>query len=81
MEVDDVVGTVGHLTVPIPSDGAGEVVVAIRGGSEAFAAWADAPVAKHTQVLVIAQTGPRSVVVTPFVTTPTLLPPTMQSGE
>lgn len=80
MPVDDVVGAVGHVTVPIPTGGAGEVVVAIRGGSEAFAAWADGPVPKHIQVLVISQTGPRSVVVTPFVTTPTLLPPTTDQG-
>ncbi|MDQ6838282.1 MAG: hypothetical protein M3137_08140 [Actinomycetota bacterium] len=73
MDGESGVGTVGHLTVPIPEGGAGEVMVAIRGGSEAFAAWADGPIAKHTQVLVISQTAPRSVIVTPFVTTPTLL--------
>ena len=72
MDEENVVGTVGHLTVPIPDGGAGEVVVSIRGGSESFAAWADQPVAKYTQVLVISQPSPRSVIVTPFITTPTL---------
>lgn len=70
MDGDNVVGSVGHLTVPIPEGGAGEVVVAIRGGSEAFAAWADQAVPKYTQVLVISQPAPRSVIVTPFLTTP-----------
>lgn len=73
MDGESVVGAVGHLTVSVPPGGAGEVMVGIRGGSEAFAAWADGPIAKHTQVLVIAQTAPRTVIVTPFITTPTLL--------
>jgi hypothetical protein len=72
MDGESVVGAVGHITVPIPEGGAGEVMVAIRGGSEAFAAWADGPIPKHTQVLVINQTAPRSVTVTPFITTPSL---------
>ena len=73
MEDDRVVGTIGRVTVPIPDRGPGEVVVPIRGGSEAFAAWADHPISKNTQVLVIEQPTPRSVVVTPFVTTASLL--------
>ncbi len=73
MDGESVVGAVGHLTVSIPEGGPGEVVVAIRGGSEAYAAWADGPVAKHTQVLVIDQRSPRSVTVTPFITSPALL--------
>lgn len=72
MGIDSVVGTVGQVTVPIPDGGPGEVVVAIRGGSEAYAAWSDEPIPKHTQVLVIEQTAPRSVLVTPFATAPIL---------
>ena len=68
MDGDSVIGAVGHLTVPIPAGGAGEVIVPVRGGSEAFAAWSDQPIAKYTQVLVVGQPGPRSVVVTPFIT-------------
>ncbi|MGH9059812.1 MAG: hypothetical protein ACRDZY_09900 [Acidimicrobiales bacterium] len=68
MSAGSVVGAVGVVTVPIPEHGPGEVVVSVRGGSEAFAAWSDQPIAKHTQVLVIEQTAPRSVAVTPFVT-------------
>jgi len=57
---------VGHLTVSVPADGPGEVVLAIRGGTEAFAAWADEPIAKHTRVVVVEERSPRSVTVTPM---------------
>jgi hypothetical protein len=60
------VGMIGRVTVPIPADGPGEVLLSVRGGSEAFAAWSDEPIAKHKQVLVIEETSARSVIVTPF---------------
>jgi membrane-bound ClpP family serine protease len=60
------VGTIGRVTVPIPAGGAGEVLLPVRGGTEAFAAWAEEPIAKHTRVLVVESTSARSVVVTPF---------------
>ena len=63
---DNPVGLVGRVTVPIPADGPGEVLLPVRGGSEAYAAWSDHPVAKHTTVLVLERTSARSVVVTPF---------------
>ena len=63
---ESVVGEVGRVTVPIPADGPGEVLVAVRGGTEAFAAWSDQPIAKHTRVLVVEATSARSVIVTPF---------------
>ena len=61
-----VVGAIGRVTVPIPADGPGEVLIAVRGGTEAFAAWSDQPIDKHTRVLVIECTSARSVIVTPF---------------
>jgi hypothetical protein len=61
-----VVGAVGRVTVPIPAGGPGEVLVPVRGGTEAFAAWADQVIAKDTRVLVIECTSARSVIVTPF---------------
>jgi hypothetical protein len=61
-----VVGAIGRVTVPIPVDGPGEVLLPVRGGTEAFAAWSDQPVDKHTRVLVIESTSGRSVIVTPF---------------
>jgi hypothetical protein len=60
------VGTIGLVTVPIPHGGPGEVLLPVRGGSEAFAAWADQPIAKHTQVLVIICLSARSVQVTSY---------------
>jgi hypothetical protein len=60
------VGTIGRVTVPIRVGLPGEVLLPVRGGTEAFAAWADEPIEKHARVLVIECTSARSVVVTPF---------------
>jgi hypothetical protein len=60
------VGAIGRVTVPIPVDGPGEVLLAVRGGTEAFAAWSQAPIAKHVRVIVVDCTSARSVVVEPF---------------
>jgi hypothetical protein len=62
----DLVGLVGYVNVPIPANGPGVVVLAVRGGTESFAAWADEPVAKHARVLVIEARSPRSVTVVPY---------------
>ena len=45
-----VVGAIGRVTVPIPADGPGEVLVPVRGGTEAFAAWSDQPIDKRLTV-------------------------------
>ena len=60
------IGLVGHLTVPVPAHGPGEVVLPIRGGTETFAAWADEPIAKYTRVVVVEERSARSVTVTPM---------------
>jgi hypothetical protein len=61
------IGLVGQLTVSIPADGGpGEVVLAIRGGTESFAAWADEPIARYTRVVVVEERSARSVTVTPM---------------
>jgi membrane protein implicated in regulation of membrane protease activity len=60
------VGTVGYVSVPIPPSGAGEVMLSIRGGTEAFAAFADEPIAKHARVVVVECRSARSVTVTPL---------------
>jgi hypothetical protein len=41
--------------------GPGEVLVKIRGGTEAFLAWSEAPLAKGTEVLVFNTRGERAV--------------------
>ena len=63
---DNLTGTIGRVTVPIPAGGPGEVLLPVRGGTEAFAAWSKDPVDKHTRVLVIEQLSGRSVQVEPF---------------
>ncbi len=65
-DAGNVVGAIGRVTVPIPVDGPGEVLLPVRGGTEAFAAWADHPIGKHERVLVVETTSARSVIVTPF---------------
>ncbi|MGD0607444.1 MAG: hypothetical protein ABSA53_28155 [Streptosporangiaceae bacterium] len=42
-------------------DGPGEVLIKIRGGSEAFLAWSDNPLPKGATVLVIESRGARAV--------------------
>ncbi|MEU7182631.1 hypothetical protein ACWIG3_03530 [Streptomyces celluloflavus] len=63
------VGVIGRVTVSIPSDGPGEVLLPVRGGTEAYAAWSDRPIARHTQVIVTDRTSARSVIVEPLPTT------------
>ena len=60
------VGAIGRITVPIPPNGAGEVLVAVRGGSEAYAAWSDHPIGEHRRVLVTDRISARSVIVEPL---------------
>ncbi|KIF73314.1 hypothetical protein QR77_03655 [Streptomyces sp. 150FB] len=60
------VGAIGRVTVPIPPDGPGEVLVAVRGGSEAYAAWSDQPIGRHIRVIVTESISARSVIVEPF---------------
>jgi hypothetical protein len=62
-----VVGRAAHVTVPIPGgDRAGEVMLRIRGGSEAFIAFADEPVEMGAQVVVVADRGARTLFVAPL---------------
>jgi len=63
---DRLSGRIGRVTVPIPIEGPGEIVLAIRGGTERYAAWCDTPVPKHASVVVVEASAPRSVVVAPF---------------
>ena len=62
---ESLLGKVGRLTVSIPLNGPGEVLLPVRGRSEAFAAWSDEPIARHSRVLVVERLSARSVLVTP----------------
>ena len=68
---ESLLGKVGRVTVSIPAHGPGEVLLPVRGGSEAFAAWSDEPIPRHTRVAVVESLSARSVLVTPFPTSPT----------
>ena len=62
---ESLLGKVGRVTVSIPQNGPGEVLLAVRGGSEAFAAWSDEPIPRHSRVVVVEKLSARSVLVTP----------------
>ena len=56
------IGRVGVLSVATRGgDGPGEVLIKIRGGSEAFLAWSDKPLPEGSTVLVIDSRGARAV--------------------
>jgi len=56
------IGCIGVIIVATRgAAGPGEVLVKIRGGSEAFIAWSPEPLAKGTTVLVIETRGHRTV--------------------
>jgi hypothetical protein len=62
---ESLLGKVGRLTVSIPINGPGEVLLPVRGHSEAFAAWSDEPLPRHSRVVVVERLSARSVLVTP----------------
>ena len=56
------IGCIGKIIVATRGEaGPGEVLVKIRGGSEAFIAWSREPLPKGTTVLVIDERGSRAV--------------------
>ncbi len=63
---ESLLGKIGRVTVSIPAGGPGEVLLPVRGGSEAYAAWSDEPIARHRRVVVVDCISARSVFVTPF---------------
>ena len=66
MSQDDLAGKVGRVTVSISVHGPGEVLLPVRGGTEAFAAWSDEPIPRHSRIVVVETISARSVFVTPF---------------
>lgn len=61
----DLMGTIGYVSVPITLTKPGEVILPVRGGTEAFTAFSDEPVAKNARVIVVEARSARSVTVTP----------------
>ncbi len=59
---ESVVGCDGMLTIATRGpDGPGEVLVKTRGGTEAYLAWSEQPLARGTDVLVLSSRGERAV--------------------
>jgi hypothetical protein len=64
---DPVVGCVGKvITATRGVDGPGEVLVSVRGGTEAYLAWSEEPLARNTSVIVFNSRGERTVDVMQF---------------
>ena len=62
-----VIGCVGSLIVGTRgADGAGEVLLKVRGTREAYLAWSEQPLPRGTEVLVIDVRGARTVLVEPW---------------
>jgi len=53
-----------RVRLAISAEHPGEVMIGIRGGTEAFTADADEPIAKHARVVVIDRLSARTVSVT-----------------
>ena len=62
----DLIGKMGFISIPISVDKPGEVIIQVRGGSEAFTAISDEPIPKHSQVVVVDKLSARTVMVTKF---------------
>ncbi len=63
----EVTGKVGRVIVRVRgSKGPGEVMVRVRGGSEAFIAYSDTEIERDTDVLVVSSRGERAVDVVPW---------------
>jgi len=61
------IGCIGKMLVASRGEaGPGEVLVPVRGGSEAFIAWSAEPLPKGATVLVIESRGHRAVDVSPW---------------
>lgn len=69
MADQQVIGKTGRVSGRVGPGRIGEVIVPIRGGTEAYHAYAadaDVEIAPGTQVLVVDLMPPRTVVVTPL---------------
>jgi hypothetical protein len=63
-----IIGSVGRVTVSIPPQGYGEIVLELEGMTRAFAATSggdDKEIPLHSRVAVVEQTGASTVLVTP----------------
>ena len=63
---EDAVGKIGRVSVPISQGVAGEVIIQIREGSEAYTAYTESeePLTVNTRVVVVEQLSSRTLLVT-----------------
>jgi hypothetical protein len=63
---EEAVGKMGRVSVPISKGLPGEVIIQIRGGSEAYTAYTsgEEPLAVNTRVVVVEQLSARTLLVT-----------------
>ena len=65
---ESLIGAIGVVLIATRgAEGPGEVLVKIRGGSEAFIAWSAEPIPRGSTVLVINNRGTRTVDVSPWI--------------
>ena len=65
---ESLIGSIGVLSIATRgAAGPGEVMVKIRGGSEAFIAWSTEPIPRGSTVLVINNRGTRAVDVSAWI--------------
>jgi hypothetical protein len=62
----DLIGMIGRISVPVPAGGSGEIIISVRGGSEAFTAYTlgDEALPRNARAAVVEKTGARTVLVT-----------------
>ena len=63
---EDAVGKIGRVSVPISAGVAGEVIIQIRGGSEAYTAYTEGeePLGVNARIVVVEQLSSRTLLVT-----------------
>lgn len=67
MDDTGAVGSSGVISVATRgADGPGEVLVSLRGSTEAYLAWSEEPLPLGSRVLVTGARGPRAVDVVPY---------------
>jgi hypothetical protein len=65
---NEAVGRMGRVSVPISPGVPGEVIIQIRGGSEAYTAYTqtEEPLAVNTRIVVVEQLSSRTLLVTAY---------------
>jgi hypothetical protein len=64
---ESALGSIGVLTIATRgTEGPGEALLKVRGGTEAYIAWSERPLPRGSQVLAVTAVGPRTVEVVPW---------------